>query len=183
MRRPRGLPVALGLVFGLAALSGVALSSEQKPARLIRIKKADRELWYEERGSVVRRFRVGLGGAPVGDKERQGDSKTPEGEFYVSSKNPRSAFHRFIGLSYPMPRHAERGLDRGLITDVVAEKIRSAARHKRIPPQLTPLGGYVGIHGGGGTSDWTLGCIAVTDEEALWLFERMRLKDPIIIEP
>ena len=98
-------------------------------------------------------------------------------------KNPKSSFHRFLGLSYPMPRHAERGRRRGLIKGPVAKKIVEAARSRGIPSQRTALGGYVGIHGGGGGSDWTLGCIAVSDAEIEWLFSRIRRGDVVEVLP
>jgi murein L,D-transpeptidase YafK len=153
------------------------------PERRLHILKAKRTLEYEEDGVVVRSFRVGLGGAPEGDKQRQGDSKTPEGELYVGWKLEQSRFHRFLGLSYPMPIHAERGQKAKLIDAKTAEVIRQAVAHKRPPPQNTRLGGDVGIHGGGSSVDWTLGCIAVTDEEIEWLFARVRVGDPVLIEP
>jgi murein L,D-transpeptidase YafK len=166
-----------------AAIGGAQPALAGGPRRRIHILKAQRTLDYEEDGAVVRSFRIGLGGAPVGDKERQGDSKTPEGELYVGWKLEQSRFHRFLGLSYPMPAHAERGQKAKLIDAKTAEAIRQAVAKKRPPPQNTRLGGDVGIHGGGSSVDWTLGCVAVTDEEIEWLFARVRVGDPVLIEP
>lgn len=154
--------------------------------RLIRVKKAERTLEYLENGQVVRTFRVALGGAPQGDKEEQGDQKTPEGTFFVAWKNPNSSFHRFLGLSYPMVPHAERALERGLIRPELLKKVRDAVRKKQSPPQTTAMGGYVGIHGGGGflgQYDWTLGCVAIADEEIEWLFQRVKQGDPVEVLP
>ena len=134
-------------------------------------------------GRVVRIFRVGLGLAPQGDKVREGDRRTPEGRFYVAWKNPGSAYHRFFGLSYPMPRHAKRALERGRISSAVAERIERAAKRKRTPPQYTGLGGLVGVHGGGAGADWTYGCIAISDEEIEWLFDRIRIGDEVVVLP
>src|SRR5262245_15825228 len=92
----------------------VLLITVTRPAHTLEIYKSERKMVLAVNGEVVRTFKVGLGGAPAGDKVRQGDSKTPEGEFYVAWKNPASSFHRFLGLSYPMPRHAERALESGL---------------------------------------------------------------------
>lgn len=174
----RALLLSLPLVLGLAQPARAG-----GPRRRLHILKAQRTLDYEEDGVVVRSFRIGLGGAPVGDKERQGDSKTPEGELYVGWKLEQSRFHRFLGLSYPMPIHAERGQKAKLIDAKTAEVIRQAVAKKRPPPQNTRLGGDVGIHGGGSSIDWTLGCIAVTDDEIEWLFARVRVGDPVLIEP
>ncbi|MFO0727416.1 MAG: L,D-transpeptidase family protein [Myxococcota bacterium] len=170
----------------LITLLGVALcgSAEAKPVqRRIHIQKAERRLDYEEDGKVVRSFKVGLGGNPVGDKERQGDSKTPEGQMIVGWKLEKSQFHRFLGLSYPLPVHAARALEEKRIDRATAETIKAAALARRPPPQNTALGGDVGIHGGGSSFDWTLGCIAVTDEEIEWLFARVQIGDAVKVDP
>lgn len=134
-------------------------------------------------GRAARQFEVALGLAPLGDKERMGDRRTPEGEFFVAMKNPRSDYHRFIGLSYPMPPHARRGRELGIVDDEVVDRVIEATKARRAPPQTTALGGFVGIHGGGAGSDWTYGCIAVSDEEVEWLFDRVRFGDRIVVLP
>ncbi len=134
-------------------------------------------------GKIVKSYRIGLGFATKGDKVKEGDGKTPEGEFYVAWKNPKSRFHRFLGLSYPMPRHGQQALAKKRISRQTAQKISYAAKRRRKPPQLTGLGGYVGIHGGGGESDWTLGCIAISDQEIEALFALMRQGDRIVVHP
>lgn len=170
------------LLIGLA-LAPTLLGAKRRAAHRLVIHKAKRKMELFIGRERVRTFDVGLGGAPEGDKDRQGDLRTPEGEFYVAWKNPRSSFHRFLGLSYPMPRHAARGRRRGLIDTRVAKRIASRVRRRGIPPQKTPLGGYVGIHGGGAGSDWTLGCIAVSDAEIEWLFARIRRGDVVEVKP
>ncbi len=149
----------------------------------LQIYKAERRMEMWVGSERVRTFEVGLGGNPKGDKVRQGDSKTPEGTYYVAWKNPKSSFHLFLGLSYPMPRHAKAAVKAGRITKRVARKIASRVKKRGIPPQLTPLGGYVGIHGGGAGADWTLGCIAVTNAEIEWIYRRMRHGDEIVVHP
>lgn len=172
--------VATGWVL-LALL--LPLRAEARPVHLLRIWKAERKLELVVGGEVVRTFRVGLGGAPVGDKEVQGDLRTPEGEFYVAWRNPNSSFHRFLGLSYPMPRHADRGYAEGRITQAEREAIVKSVSSRGRPPQYTALGGLVGIHGGGSSVDWTLGCIAVSDSEIEWLYSQIKEGDPIVVLP
>lgn len=131
---------------------------------------------------LVKRYRVGLGD-PEGDKERQGDRRTPEGSMTIVTRNAASQFHKFLGVSYPTAEDATRGLRDGLITRAQAEAIRAAEAAGRRPPWETRLGGTVGIHGGGGSVDWTLGCIAVTDEEIDELWEVVRLGTPLLVRP
>lgn len=173
-------------VFALVAALGLAVAADaeaRRPRHTLVIEKSARRMTLFVGKSEVKRFRVGLGGAPAGDKVRQGDSRTPEGRFYVAWKNPKSNFHRFLGLSYPMPRHARRAVAQGRLSAKARAKIDARIAKKGIPPQTTPLGGYVGIHGGGGDSDWTLGCIAITDDEIEWLYTRMRRGDVIEVRP
>lgn len=89
---------------------------------------------------------------------RQGDRRTPEGEFYIFTKNDKSAFYLSLGVSYPNIEDAERGLRDGMITRGQHDAIVRATRNKRTPPQNTRLGGTIYIHGNGASSDWTWGC-------------------------
>ena len=121
--------------------------------------------------NLVRSFRMVLGFSPELDKELEGDGRTPEGEFYVFTKNPKSRFHLSLGLSYPAPDDAERGLPAGMISQEEHAAILKAANEKGMPPQKTALGGEIYIHGGGTANDWTDGCIALDNDEMTELFE------------
>src|SRR5437660_482119 len=80
------------------------------------VRKRSRRLLLYSGNDLVRTYRVGLGLNPVGDKVREGDRRTPEGAFYIFTKNSKSAFYLSLGLSYPNATHAKRGLRDGLIT-------------------------------------------------------------------
>lgn len=103
----------------------------------------------------------GIGDA--GDKEREGDLRTPEGWFRTSDKS-WSAFHGAILIHYPTIRHAELGLRDGLISRVEYRMIERAEDRSAVPPQDTELGGNILIHGGGSAVDWTAGCIALNND-------------------
>jgi murein L,D-transpeptidase YafK len=147
------------------------------------VKKAERRLFVYSAGKLVRTYRIGLGLSPVGDKVRQGDRRTPEGEFYVFTKNNRSAFYLSLGVSYPNAAHAERGLRDGLINRAQYESIMRALRAKKTPPQNTALGGDIYIHGRGAASDWTWGCVALEDEDIRELFDAITVGATVVIEP
>jgi murein L,D-transpeptidase YafK len=137
----------------------------------ILIEKGARLLTLKAKGKVLKTYRVGLGAAPELDKIREGDHRTPEGRFYVCSRNAQSPFHLFLGLSYPNAEDADRGVKDKLISATQRQTILHALRTKSAPPQFTKLGGLVGIHGGGDNSDWTWGCIALSNEgiEEVWI--------------
>jgi len=122
------------------------------PVDRIVIEKSKRTLTLMIGVKTVKSYKVALGGQPVGAKDRQGDHKTPEGSYTVDAKNPKSQFYKALHLSYPS------GAD------------RANARKLGVSP-----GGDVEIHGLGvkwgwigakhRLTDWTDGCIAVTNEE------------------
>jgi murein L,D-transpeptidase YafK len=157
----------------------------QLPLRQPRIvvKKAQRQLLLFSADKLVRTYRIGLGSSPVGDKVRQGDRRTPEGDFYIFTKNDKSTFYLSLGVSYPNATHAERGLRDGLITKAQYDSIMRALKAKRGPPQNTRLGGDIYIHGNGAGSDWTWGCAALENEDIRELFKAVSVGTPVTIQP
>jgi len=147
------------------------------------VKKTARRLLLYSCNALVRTYRVGLGLSPVGYKVREGDRRTPQGDFYIFTKNSKSAFYLSLGLSYPNAVHAKRGLRDGLITKAQYDEIMRALRAKRRPPQNTALGGNIYIHGNGAQSDWTWGCVALENEDIRELFGVVRVGVTVTIEP
>ncbi len=149
----------------------------------ISITKSQRSLTVYSDGTAVKVYRIALGSEPTADKEREGDNRTPEGEFYVCTKNADSAYHRALGISYPNEEDAERGLHDGLISSREHRQLLDALAHYRQPSWRTALGGEIMIHGGGIATDWTQGCIAMDDAEAEELFDAIPLGARVVILP
>ena len=156
--------------------------SEVKNPHLV-VKKKERLLQVYDDGKLIRTYHVALGRAPAGDKRTEGDGKTPEGEFYVFTKNDKSKFYLSLGLSYPNAEAARRGLQENLITREEHDEILKAVAEKRMPPQKTALGGEIYIHGGGAALDWTEGCVALPDEEIKELFAAIPVGARVLIQP
>ncbi|WP_147565641.1 L,D-transpeptidase family protein [Clostridium tyrobutyricum] len=131
------------------------------------------ELYADKK--LIGRFKIGLGRQIEGKKEREGDNKTPEGSYYVCYINTNSKYKYFFGISYPNIKDAENGLNKNLINKITYNKIKDAIDEKISPPWHTPLGGEIGIHGGGTKYDWTYGCIAMSDEDIYKAKEYIRL--------
>src|SRR5947199_9860672 len=109
--------------------------------------KARREMLLLRGNSVLRSYRIALGRDPVGHKEREGDGRTPEGRYVIDRRNPRSKYHLSLHISYPNAADVERakaaGVDPG--GDIMIHGLKPGVVHPE--------------------SDWTIGCIAVTDAE------------------
>jgi len=159
----------------------------------ILVKKGERKLFlYVSEGGkerLAKTYQIALGNNPTGSKRRQGDGATPEGDYYITHKNPRSNYYLSLGVSYPNITDADRGLKEGLITKVEHQAIVAAVHAGTKPPQNTRLGGDIFIHGGGTgklfglVRDWTLGCVALENDEIKELFETVPVKTPVKIIP
>lgn len=147
------------------------------------VKKSARKLELFDDEKLIKTYKIALGFAPAGDKEKQGDGKTPEGDFYIFTRNDKSKFYLSLGVSYPNIEDAERGLRTKLITKAEYEKIVQAVKNKRMPPQNTSLGGEIYIHGGGTSGDWTWGCVALKNEEVKELFDALPVGTEVRILP
>jgi murein L,D-transpeptidase YafK len=159
-----------------------ALKLPLKNPRIVVLKSKRRLELYSD-GALVRSYKVGLGLNPVPDKQRQGDRATPEGEFYIFTKNDKSAFYLSLGISYPNVEDAERGLRDGLISRAQHAAIVKAIKRRATPPQNTALGGDIYIHGNGSSSDWTWGCVALENDEVKELFNAVPVGTPVTIKP
>jgi murein L,D-transpeptidase YafK len=149
----------------------------------IYVLKADRRLWLVQDKTLVRDYHVALGPSPKGDKYYRGDGRTPEGEFFVCSRNSSSHYYKSLGINYPNPNNAQNALACGLISRNEYCSIKQANDTCRLPPSNTALGGQVFIHGGGCYKDWTLGCVAVANSAMDELFSVVQVGTPVIIMP
>src|ERR1044071_9216290 len=120
MYKPRLLIAValLSLLVGPFSAARDSLSVAAPPSLTqpkIIVKKAERKLYLYSGNKLVRTYRVGLGLSPVGDKVREGDRRTPEGDFYIFTKNDKSQFYLSLGISYPNARHAKRKVELALV--------------------------------------------------------------------
>ncbi|MER2510462.1 L,D-transpeptidase family protein [Amaricoccus sp.] len=160
---------ALALTAGFLALGAVparASTYAQTPqprATSIVISKSNRVLALMAGEKTLKRFGVNLGFAPEGHKQRSGDGRTPEGQYFIDRRNPRSEFYLSLGISYPNATDLAR------------------SRALGVKP-----GGDIFIHGGPNRQsrrgrDWTAGCIAVTDAEMEEIWSMVPTGVPVFI--
>jgi murein L,D-transpeptidase YafK len=135
---------------------------------------------------IFRNISVGRNGYTL--ERHEGDGKTPLGVFHVAWINPNSRFHLFFGLDYPNQQYAEAALRHKIIDYDTYAAINRALYRGDLPPQDTPLGGNIGIHGIGHgsrfvheTTNWTEGCIALTNEQIDKLAHWITLGTKVVI--
>ncbi|MGX2973154.1 L,D-transpeptidase family protein [Helicobacter sp. T3_23-1059] len=120
---------------------------------------------------VAKTYHIALGGNPQGHKTQEGDSKTPEGEYLIDSKNPKSRFFLNLGISYPNSADLAQAKARGVSAggDI---KIHG------LPNGLGFLGKLSYVAG-----DWSDGCIAVLNDEIKELYDNVKIGTKIVILP
>jgi murein L,D-transpeptidase YafK len=164
--------MAIVLTMALLApslLLGQALPRDAVADRVV-VEKRARTLSLYRRDKLLKTYKIALGRNPVGHKEREGDSRTPEGTYVIDSRKADSKFHRALHISYPNVEDRRRARERG----------------------VSP-GGAIMIHGlpnGAGAigaahrlRDWTDGCIAVTNEEIEEIWRVVPNGTAIVIRP
>jgi len=122
------------------------------------VRKSERKLFLMHGDEVVRSYKIALGLNPIGQKERAGDFRTPEGHYFLNRRNPRSDYYLSLQVSYPSDRDMKRARrnhwDAG-----------GSIMIHGLPNQLKHTPGYYE------KTDWTDCCIAVTNSDMveIWL--------------
>ena len=156
------------------------MAKRSKNCRVIVVKKSTHFLELWENGKKKQSYVI-TSSEKKGDKEISGDMKTPEGEFYVCVKNPKSKYHLALGISYPEKEDAERGLKNGIITQEIYDQILAALEAGKQPNWYTGLGGAIEIHGNRQDTDMTRGCIGMRDTDLDILYNSVEVGDKILI--
>ena len=173
------------------AAAAPAVRFDGMAAYAIEIRKGERVLLIKNGERVTRRFQIATGRGGLGDKRIRGDNKTPLGTYRITDFNDGSAFFIFMRLNYPNVKDAFFGLKNRLITRQDFERIVDSVRTDRRPPQDTPLGGAIGIHGLGEENtdklkvqrylDWTQGCIALSNHDVNELRQYVGVGTKVVI--
>ena len=165
------------LVLCLAAIGTAAaahLNFDPLPrdamADRVLVEKSARRLTLTRNGNAFKTYRMALGRAPIGAKEYEGDQRTPEGIYTIDFHKPDSDYHLALHISYPEPRDVDRAAAQGLSagSDIMIHGLSNGR-------------GWIGrFHR---RSDWTAGCIAVTDFEIEEIYRAVPDGTPIEIRP
>ena len=133
--------------------------------------KSKREMHAFYQDKLIKIYPISLGKSPMGHKQFEGDMKTPEGVYSINDRNPNSAYHKNLGISYPNAQDVAFAKSHG----------KSAGGAIKIHGIKNGLGDIIGANHL--LKDWTHGCIAVTDHEIDELFVAVVDNAPIHILP
>lgn len=134
------------------------------------IHKGERELLVFSNNKLAKVYHVSLGPNPIGDKEYEGDGRTPEGHYYINGKNPNSIYHKNLGVSYPNSEDI-------MNAEALGKHTGGDIKIHGLPK------GYEGWKQKFLAKDWTAGCIALNNQEIDELFERVKTGSPVVITP
>jgi murein L,D-transpeptidase YafK len=156
-------------VFGAAHLNLHPLPPNVTADRVL-VEKAARRLTLLRDGAALKIYRVSLGRAPVGSKEQEGDQRTPEGIYLIDFHKDDSDYHRALHVSYPEQRDIDRAAAAGVPPgcDIMIHGLPNGK-------------GWIGAFHR--RTDWTAGCIAVTNFEIEEIFRAVPDGTPIEIRP
>lgn len=134
------------------------------------VQKTKRMLTLYANDEKIKTYRIHLGSNPIGHKRREGDSKTPEGEYVLDWRNPNSSYFLSLHVSYPNKEDTRSARGRGV----------SAGNNIMIhgQPNTMPWRKYKKLK-----KDWTAGCIAVLNHEMQEIWKSVQDGTKIIILP
>ncbi len=158
------------LLLAGAACAPVAGAAELVTADHVVVHKAQRKLYLYHHDQLLGEYKVALGLAPVGTKEREHDFRTPEGRYYLARRNTHSDFFLSIQVSYPNKEDELRARKNNWAPggSIMIHGLPNAPKH--------PAAYYA-------SSDWTDGCIALSNSDMVEVWLRTQDNIPIDIYP
>jgi len=163
--------IATGLTLrGLAVHQPAPALDPTQKADSILILKKEHVLELLAGGKVIRTYKVALGRGGLAPKEREGDGRTPEGHYVIDSRNEVSHYHRALHVSYPNAEDRKRAARQGVAPG-------GAIMIHGLPNGIEKVGAAHRVY------DWTLGCVAVTDEEIDEIWKLVPVGTPVEIRP
>jgi len=160
---------AFALAVALLAI-GNATGATLATAERVLVKKSERRMYLLRGEEVLASYKISLGLNPEGPKEREGDFRTPEGEYRLGRRNSRSDYFLAIQVTYPNDLDMHRAHTHGWRVggSIMIHGLPNLPRH--------PQSYYESF-------DWTDGCIALSNADMidLWLLTTDDI--PIVIQP
>lgn len=166
--------IGLAALIGLAGCSGTQTTANEFVGHIdkVVVKKSERKLELISHGKAVRQYRVALGNAPEGHKYREGDGRTPVGNYVLNWRNPNSDFYKAIHISYPnaQDRFNSQRLGYKPGGNILLHGMPKYIQSKSVLREYA-------------NRDWTKGCIAVQNHEMDEIWRLVPDGTPIQILP
>lgn len=159
------------LILALLLTAFPVLAAEQAIDNIL-VEKSARKMYLRQGDKNIKEYNIRLGSNPTGHKEQEGDGRTPEGKYTISGRNPKSAYHLSLRISYPNAADKKRAADKKVNPggDIMIHGY----------PNYAPNTAFDVIHN---NYNWTAGCIAVTDKEIEEIWQLVLIGTPIEIKP
>jgi murein L,D-transpeptidase YafK len=170
----KGSFAGFGLLFLVLIFSGIGWAETDCDffckADMVLIKKSERKLYLMNNGQIYRDYRIALGGNPSGSKQRQGDDRTPEGEYVLDWRTRDSKYYKSIHISYPNAKDLRTARSKGVAAggDIM---IHGTPAQDEYPDWLFEV------------IDWTDGCIAVANDAMDVIWASVDVGTPVTIVP
>ncbi len=162
------MPLAAARADSMGGLAGPA--GMLQPVDRVVVHKGKRVMELYRGAGLIASYKISLGLVPTGQKQREGDYRTPEGSYRLTRRNAQSDFFLAVQVSYPE-----------------AADLALARRNGWAP------GGAIMVHGLPNilkysrdrylSNDWTDGCISLSNEDMLDFWLLTGQGTPIEIRP
>lgn len=135
---------------------------QNTPITEVKVYKAKRLIKLMHRDQIIQSYPMRLGFNPIGHKVQEGDGKTPEGQYILDWRNPKSAFYKSLHVSYPNAQDQAKAKKLGVSAggDIMIHGSATTTQVNKLPKLMTYLP----------QKDWTWGCVAVrnVDMDEIW---------------
>jgi L,D-peptidoglycan transpeptidase YkuD (ErfK/YbiS/YcfS/YnhG family) len=146
----------------------IQLSAHNRTTAFV-VDKIQHKGYLYSNGKLSKEYDIELGRNWVGDKQYAGDKATPEGMYRVTRKKGSrdTRYYKALMINFPNEEDLNQFADK---------------KRKGLVSRNSKLGGLIEIHGDGGKgSDWTNGCVALTNESMDEVFNRLSPGSPVTI--
>ena len=168
-------------------INSISLCKDGKISKII-VYKHDREMIlmcedFYQIPITIKKYTIMLGREPIGPKQQEGDNKTPEGIYKLDWKHPNSSYYRSLHVSYPNEEDKENARRLGIENpggDIMVHGMpnKMAGYDFEKYPETREIA-YQTLY----YTDWTAGCIAVTNPEILEIYNQVQTPIKIEINP
>jgi len=161
----------LGIVLSLG-FSALLAETTQLADKII-VKKSARMLYLSSDGEIFKKYHISLGRVPVGDKEIEGDMKTPEGAYELDYRQLSDNYYKSLHISYPNAEDKAHAKSLG-------QSAGGMIMIHGTPPSwsLSPYGDWMNV-----LIDWTDGCIAMSNDDMDEVWEQTTEGTLVVIVP